>query len=197
VPGIDNARPETSMRTHRPARCRRRQLGLTMVELCTTCTVAATLVGTAVPSYRDWVERKALEGRAFELGTDLQLARSEAVSRNTSLRMSFASDAQGSCYVVHTGAANACSCLGDAPAVCSGGAQAVRSAYLPARAGVRVQPAGAATSVLFDAVRGTVTPTLTVQLTDQRGRAIHQVVNVMGRVRACSPHGRVPGVKAC
>jgi type IV fimbrial biogenesis protein FimT len=181
----------------RPAVHRRRQLGLTLVELCTTCAVAATLVGTAVPSYRGWVERKALEGRAFEIGSDLQLARSEAVSRNTGLRMSFGSDAQGSCYVVHTGAANACTCLADAAPVCTGGAQPVRSTYLPASAGVRLQPAGAATSVLFDPVRGTVTPTLTVQLSDRRGRAIHQVVNVMDRVRSCSPHGSVPGIKAC
>lgn len=181
----------------RPCGQRRRQFGLTLVEVCTTCAVAATLVGTAVPSYRGWVERKALEGRALEIGSDLQLARSEAVARNTGLRMSFGSDAEGSCYVVHTGAANACTCLADTPPVCASGAQPVRSTYLPASAGVRLQPTGAATSVLFDPVRGTVTPTLTVQLSDRRGRAIHQVVNVMGRVRTCSPQASVPGLKAC
>ena len=172
-----------------------RQRGLTLVELCTTCALAAVLVGTVAPSYRSLIMRKALEGRSTELAADLQFARTEAVSRNVGVRVSFRANASGSCYTVHTGAANACSCGDSAPAACSAGAVAIKSVHLPASGPVRLQ--ANVNSMLFDPLRGTVTPTGTLRLTDTQGRAIHHVVNVMGRARACSPGGQVPGVRAC
>ncbi len=51
--------------------------------------------------------------------------------------------------------------------------------------------------MLFDPVRGTTTPTATVRVVAADGRAIHQIVNIMGRVRACSPGGAVSGYRAC
>jgi type IV fimbrial biogenesis protein FimT len=171
-----------------------RQRGLTLVELCTTCALAAVLVGTAAPSYRNLITRKALEGRSTELAADLQFARTEAVSRNVGVRVSFRADASGSCYAVHTGAANACSCGGGAT-TCSAGAIAIKSVHLPASGPVRLQ--ANVNSMLFDPLRGTVTPTGTLRLTDTQGRAIHQVVNVMGRARTCSPGGQVPGLRSC
>jgi len=172
-----------------------RQRGLTLVELCTTCALAAVLVGTVAPSYRSLIMRKALEGRSTELAADLQFARTEAVSRNVGVRVSFRANASGSCYTVHTGAANACSCGDSAPVACSAGAVAIKSVHLPANGPVRLQ--ANVNSMLFDPLRGTVTPTGTLRLTDTQGRAIHHVVNVMGRARACSPGGQVPGVRAC
>ena len=177
-----------------PATNRSRQRGLTLVELCATCAVAAVLVSTTIPSYKSLITRKALEGRSTELAADLQFARTEAVSRNTGVRVSFRSDAGGSCYTVHTGAANACSC-GSEAASCSAGAVAIKSVQLPAAGPVRLQ--ANVGSMLFDPLRGTVTPTGTIRLIDRQGRAIHQVVNVMGRVRTCSPGGQVPGLRAC
>ena len=52
-------------------------------------------------------------------------------------------------------------------------------------------------SVLFDPLHGTASPTATVRVTGLSGRAIHHVVNVMGRVRSCSPLGAVPGYRVC
>lgn len=172
-----------------------RQCGLTLIELCATCAVAAVLVGTAIPSYQSLITRKALEGRSTELAADLQFARTEAVSRNVGVRVSFRSDSSGTCYTVHTGATSACSCAGSAPATCSAGAVAIKSVHLPATGPVRLQ--ANVGSMLFDPLRGTVTPTGTIRLIDRQGRAIHQVVNVMGRVRACSPGAQVPGLRAC
>ena len=53
-----------------------------------------------------------------------------------------------------------------------------------------------AASMAFEHVRGTVTPTSTVRITG-RGRAVHIVTNIMGRVRACSPSSASPGYPAC
>jgi type IV fimbrial biogenesis protein FimT len=49
----------------------------------------------------------------------------------------------------------------------------------------------------FDPLHGTATPTATWRVIARDGRAIHHVVNVMGRVRSCSPDAAVPGHRAC
>ena len=60
-----------------------------------------------------------------------------------------------------------------------------------------LQVASNSGSMLFDPNRGTVTPTGTLRVQLQSGQALHQVVNIMGRVRACSPAGAVPGYPTC
>ncbi|OYU94981.1 MAG: hypothetical protein CFE45_19905, partial [Burkholderiales bacterium PBB5] len=44
-------------------------------------------------------------------------------------------------------------------------------------------------SLIFDASKGTVTPTATLVVADRDGRSVRQVINIMGRLRACSPTG--------
>ena len=73
--------------------------------------------------------------------------------------------------------------------------QLLRSEGLPANSGVLLT--GLQRPVVFDGRKGTVTPTATLRLTARDGRAIHQVVNIMGRVRSCSPAGAVGGLRAC
>ena len=57
-----------------------------------------------------------------------------AVARNAPLRISFESGAGGSCYVIHTGAANQCSCAADGTAVCQGDAAGRTRACASSRA---------------------------------------------------------------
>jgi type IV fimbrial biogenesis protein FimT len=125
---------------------------------------------------------------AAQLETDLQLARAEAVAANRVLRLSFGPDAAG-CYVLHTGSAQACTCgtdaLGVAAATCSAGTQVLRVAALQDAPGVRLQ--ANVGSMAFEPQRGTVTPTATLRLANARDERVHLVVNLMGRVRACTP----------
>ena len=99
------------------------------------------------------------------------------------------------CYVIHTGAANQCACAADGSPVCQGDAEAVRA--------VRFEPGGSVSlksnsrSVLFDPTKGTSSPTATIQLQARNGSAIHQVMNIMGRVRSCSPAPAVSGYRRC
>lgn len=51
--------------------------------------------------------------------------------------------------------------------------------------------------MLFDGTRGTVSPTGTVRVIGSDGRALHKVVNVMGRVRTCSPQRSISGYRPC
>ena len=54
--------------------------------------------------------------------------------------------------------------------------------------------------MLFDPLHGTSTPAGTLKITGASGRAVQHVVNVMGRVRTCSPQGAAPalaGYRVC
>ena len=173
-------------------RCRTR--GVTLTESMVTLAISTVAVGSALPGFDAARERRHLEGVAAQLETDLQLARSEAVAMNRTLRISFGSDAAGACYVLHTGAARDCQC-GDPSPRCVGDAVPLRSVRIGNVSGVTL--ASNVASMVFDPVKGTVTPTGTMRVTGHDGRAIHAIVNSMGRVRTCSPGSLVSGVPAC
>lgn len=170
------------------------QQGVTLIEAVVATTLCAIAVSIAAPSFVGLVARKRLEGIATQLATDLQSVRTEAVARNQPVRVSFHSDAAGSCYVIHTGAMAQCTCTGPGGAVCTGDAEQIRSVHLPATQQVGLQ--ANARSILFDPLHGTSTPTATARVIGTMG-AIHHVVNVMGRVRSCSPEPAIPGYRTC
>ena len=169
--------------------------GLSLIECCVTLAIAGVLVGTAVPSFDGQMKTRRLDGTAAELAVDLHYVRSEAVSRNEGIRIGFQTLAGGHCTVIHTGAAGVCPCDGDGVAQCASGATALKTVFHAADRGVAVQANVA--SMRFDPTNGTVTPAGTVRITAADGRVVHHVVNIMGRVRSCSPAGSMKGYKAC
>jgi len=173
----------------------RRQTGVTLVETMVVSSIVGVLTSLAAPAFQDTAERQRLQGAAALLETDIHQARMLAVARNAPLRISFESGVNGSCYVLHTGSANQCGCNADGSAACTGSAVAERVVYFPAAGAVAVQ--SNSRSVLFDPQKGTVTPAATVRLTGQRGGAIHQVMNIMGRVRSCTPGAPIAGLRRC
>jgi type IV fimbrial biogenesis protein FimT len=174
---------------------RRSQAGISLIETATAASVMAVLAGMAVPGFDQAIQRRHLEGAATQLETDIHYARTLAVAANAPMRISFESGAAGSCYVIHTGSANQCSCSGAGPAVCEGDARAERSVRYAAGGPVGLQ--SSSRSVLFDGTRGTATPTASIQFSARDGRAIRQIVNIMGRVRSCSPTPGLSGYAAC
>ncbi|MEP6739380.1 MAG: GspH/FimT family protein [Caldimonas sp.] len=173
----------------------RQQRGITLLEACIVIAVTAVVAAIAAPSLGSFVETRRLNGAAVSLAADVELARGEAVARNRALRLSFHADADSSCWVIHTGAAAQCACASAGPAVCSGGASEIKTVVLPAAE--RISVAANVASIVFDPLHGTSTPTGTLRLVDGRGRAIHHVVNILGRVRSCTPSGAVAGYLAC
>jgi type IV fimbrial biogenesis protein FimT len=173
----------------------RRHGGFTLTECCVTVALAAVLAGLALPSFTEVLKRRHLQGRASDLSTDLQVMRNEAVARNRTLRIAVSNDASGSCYVIHTGSADACRCDGDRPALCTDGAQALKSLFLPADGPVRLTAASSSTT--FEPVRGSATPTNTFTLTDKDGRQVRHILSVMGRVRSCTTAQGMGGYKPC
>ncbi|MBK6471456.1 MAG: GspH/FimT family pseudopilin [Betaproteobacteria bacterium] len=170
------------------------QRGWTLVEALISLAVTAIALGAAVPGFHEARERRHLDGAAAQLETDLQLARSLAVLHNRTVRVDFRTGSTGSCYVVHSGGPGDCSCDASGAATCSPGAEALRSTGYPSSLPITLTSNAA--SMAFEHVRGTVTPTSTVRITG-RGRAVHVVTNIMGRVRSCSPSSAAPGYPAC
>ena len=176
-------------------RCTRRERGITLIELAAVLAITAIVAATAVPDLGALIAMRRLQGAASSLAADLQFARSEALARNRSLRLSVRSGADASCWIVHTGAAGACDCSVSAEVVCMPDASAIRSVVLPVVD--RLSVAANVGSIVFDPLHGTSTPTGTLRLVDRRGRSVHHVVNIVGRVRSCSPAGVVPGYPVC
>jgi type IV fimbrial biogenesis protein FimT len=178
-----------------PSAARRSQAGITLVETTVVTSVLAVLTGLAAPSFDSSIQRRHLEGAATQLETDIHHTRMLAVARNAPLHISFESGVGGSCYVIHTGAANQCSCAEGGTAVCQGGAEAERSVHFAGDGPVSLR--SNSRSVLFDPSKGTSSPTATIQLQARNGAAIHQLMNIMGRVRSCSPAPAMSGYRRC
>jgi len=171
----------------------RSQNGFTLVEAALVTTLTAIAASLAAPGLQGALTLRRLDGAATELAANLQLARSEAVARNRAVRLSW--HAAQRCYVVHTGAVDQCVCSDDGSASCSGDALLLKSVAWEAAGGLALQ--SNTTSMLFDPLHGTASPTATWHVSAADGRAVHHVVNVMGRVRSCSPLAAVPGLRAC
>jgi type IV fimbrial biogenesis protein FimT len=172
-----------------------RQRGITLLETCVVVAITAIVATTALPSFASLIERLRLEGAATRLAADVQFVRGEALARNRPLRLSVHAGADATCWIVHSGAAAECSCASGAGVVCTGTAAEIKSVVLPAAE--RVGVAANVASIVFDPLHGTSTPTGTLRLVDSRGRAVHHVVNVVGRVRSCSPGAAIAGYPAC
>ena len=172
-----------------------RQRGISLIENLIVLAVTAITAGIALPSLDQTRELRRLEAAAAQVRSDLQMARSLAVARNETLRVTFVGPAESNCYVIHTGSIGNCSCTADGNAVCVGNPELLRVVHLDANTGLRLQ--SSARSIAFDAVKGTITPTATVRMLSSNGSAIHQVINVMGRVRTCSPAPALSGFSPC
>ncbi len=177
------------------------QQGLTLLEMLVAMGLVAIVATSAAPSMAALMEQRRIEAVASELATDLQSARSQAVARNQVLSMSLKPSASSAaCYLVHTGEPSACGCVADsASATCTAPAQLIKAVFIKERGDLVLRASSA--SMRFDPLHGTVTPTATWRVNNRKTgtnyREVAQVVNVMGRVRSCSPDAAMPGYAAC
>lgn len=184
------------LRTPAARTLRRAQRGITIIESAVAASVLAMVTSQAVPAFTAAAQKRHLEGTASELRATLQFTRMQAVSMNQTLRLTARTDAGAGCYVVHTGAADQCDCAAVAPQpVCRGTAQMLRLVVLPAQNGVQLT--GGNRSLAFEPTKGTVSPTATLRLQSASGMALHQVVNILGRVRTCAAAQGMAGYAAC
>lgn len=184
-----NPAPNSHRRTARHLR------GVTLIEACIALAMTSIAATTATPGLQSLIDGRRLEGTARQLATDIAFVRSEAVARNQPLRLTLSALGDDTCYVLHSGPADACTCQAAGPAVCAGDALEIKTVRLASANRVALQSNAA--SVLFDPLHGTASPTATLRVLGSGHRAVHQIVNVMGRVRSCSPAASMPGHPAC
>lgn len=127
-----------------PAR-RLRLYGVTIVELMVTLAILSVLLAVAMPSMRDFVARKRLEGVAQELLTDLRLLKSQQLQSRRPVAINFGSTAGETCYVLYfTGLSREhCDCTRAAESVCwpvgtVGRPEQIRLVSVPRSTGVAV-----------------------------------------------------------
>jgi type IV fimbrial biogenesis protein FimT len=171
------------------------QRGVTLIEAMCVLVIAAIAIGAALPGLASLRQRVNLGGVAAQVETDLQFARSQALALNRTVHLTLREAQGATCYMVHTGPAADCICGVGQRAACAGTSELLRSVSLTTRDDVQVR--STVKSITLDPVKGTVTPTATLRVEARDGRAIHQVVNLLGRIRSCSPQGRVAGERAC
>jgi type IV fimbrial biogenesis protein FimT len=167
--------------------------GFTLIELIVALVVLAILAAVAMPSMGSFFARKRVEGVATELATDLQYARSEAVQRNTTVRITFGTG----CYVIHTVGSSATSCTQASGATLGTGAIGIKTVQLDANSSASLAPVASLTYVAFDSVRGmaswdgTNTTQGAIDITSNAGPPwqLRVSVTAVGRTRTCSPNG--------
>ena len=174
--------------------------GLTLVELLVVIGVSAIVLHSATLSFAGWLQRQHLLGVSAQFNADLQWLRSAAVTRHRILRMSFQDTTAGTCYLVHSGDTDACRCSADARAepevVCADGTELLRAALVPASRRIHLRANVA--SLRVDPRHGTFTPTGSIEVSTLDGSSgLRHVVNILGRVRTCTPGPRFPGYTAC
>lgn len=148
--------------------------GLTAIELMVVLVIVGILLVIAVPSFTDQMARRRLEGAASELNSDLQFARTQAVSQNAQIALT--SSADGRAYAI-------------------GGA-------LPKAVTLHPQVTFAAASrnlaTTYEPQRGTALAVRSYELSSSgSGASMRLSVNLMGRVELCSPGGTLAGYATC
>lgn len=172
--------------------------GFTLIELMVTIAVLAIIMGLALPSFREFLDRSALRGAADAVVSVIGDAKQEAIKRDRFVNVRIKPMTGGFCVgaqEVATGMTTGCDC---AAAVCG-------ITEFPAVAGdlkgvtlVGTPDFGFA----FDPRTGTLaTPGQagSVDLQGGSGYRVRVQINAMGRANLCAPSGgkTLFGVGAC
>jgi len=160
------------------------------------------LLTLAAPSFRELIALQRLKSINAELVTDLQYARSEAVSRNTSIYIKFGSSTAMSCYVLYKTAAFGapCDCTRPPGTACTGSFEEIRTTQIPVSTDVQVSVPDPTLSLSFGKDgRRPVADSYTISTTRIGGGSgqMQVIVNAMGRPTVCSPDQSISGVPAC
>lgn len=172
--------------------------GYTLVELMVVVALLALLLALGLPSWQNFMLRRQLDGLSARLQADLHLLRSSTVARNQPLRLSFFSNAAGTCYLIHSGNATDCRCEvdagGDAQPQCQADTELLRGQVV---ADARWRLRANVTSMLVDPRHGTFSPTGSIELVHSSGLSLRHVINILGRTRLCTPAAALSGIAAC
>ncbi|MDB5886955.1 MAG: fimbrial assembly protein [Polaromonas sp.] len=172
------------------------QIGMTLVEVLVVLALLASLTAIALPSFKEFIINRRLENRAIAYVTHMNWARSLAVSRNQPVNLRISGGESASCYIIFHGPVNDCTCNAYG-AVCNTPGNEQLVVVLPHSENIRVSARTESATTRINPTQGMISPTLTAIFTADNGKAIHNISNILGRTRSCSPERPNFGLKIC
>lgn len=169
--------------------------GLSLIEVSVVCLILAVLLSQAIPSMQRLRLGQHVRGTAQTLMTDLQQARSAAVSQGKAVHMRFNASNGGSCYIVYSGPSDGCHCDNAGQARCADTATLAKVEWLPAKHATTIR--ANVEKLSFQARQGAVTSTGSIDIAAPGGPSIRHIVAITGRVRSCSPDGSTARMPRC
>ncbi|WP_425485084.1 GspH/FimT family pseudopilin [Allochromatium humboldtianum] len=177
--------------------------GVTLIELMVSLSVLAILATIAIPSYTGFMDRYRLEGAIQGLYADLQFARSESVKCNRRVRVTFTTGSTWSYTISRIG-----SCTNSSDSTTVTDLKTVGVASFPA---TQIASTTLTSNTLFFEPRfgnvehggstsgTTLSGEAQVNFQSGQGKQARVLVNLIGRVRYCSPSGsnNLIGIPTC
>jgi len=207
-----------SLRGHRTPGAK----GLTLVELLIAVAVLAVLATLAAPSFRDLILMQRMKAIHAQLVTDLQYARSEAVSSGAVVNFRILpqlSPVPHTCYIIFhhfnrdyllNGASSGCNCRQPEGSRCPATAdfRELRTVQVPLNSGVMLAPGQTQRTFAFDPKTGGMMLTANelgagtgsafmATAAIDAARSLAAVVGISGRPRICRPSGSTLPDPAC
>ncbi|BAW80191.1 fimbrial protein pilin [Candidatus Nitrosoglobus terrae] len=159
-----------------------KSFGFTLIEMMVTVAIAAILLAVAIPSFTQMMDKKRLEGAAESLYADLQLAQSEAIKANKTIKISFYTNSTVWCYGLTDNTAG-CNCQALNSCMIGGIQRTVSSDEFQ-----NITISSSLPTFSFSPPRGTAN-TSKIEFQSASNQTLQVKVSGFGRVKLCSPAG--------
>jgi type IV fimbrial biogenesis protein FimT len=173
--------------------------GFTLVELMITLVLLGVLIMLAMPTFSAWIQNTRIRTTAESIVNGMQVARSEAVRRNSPVQ-----------FVMGVGSSWAVSCVATTPGCPDTNPIQMRATGEGSTASIIVTPSDGLT-VVFDSFGTMTTPVPggggasvrfdvdvdTAVLAASESRELRVTVDTGGNIRMCDPNTIAPDPRAC
>lgn len=172
--------------------------GFTLIELMITIVVLGVLIMLAMPTFSAWIQNTRIRTTAESIVNGLQVARGEAVRRNSPIQ-----------FVMGAGSSWAVSCVATTPGCPDTNPIQMRATGEGSTTSIIVTPSNGLT-VVFDSFGTMTTPVPgvgasvrfdvdvdTAVLAASESRELRVTIDTGGNIRMCDPNTTAPDPRAC
>lgn len=178
--------------------------GLTLIELMVAVVILGVLAAVALPSFRELIARKRIEGIAQELQTDLRYLKAQQIESRKPVRIRFNSNAESTCYILYFTGSNIenCNCsLTNAP-MCGdpaipGMPVEIRTVTVPRSSGITVTANINFLELLGHNALPSNNNTMVASVAGSVGGEVRVSTNPIGLPTLCSVSGPSSSIPAC